>query len=52
MTVQGDLQYLSLFHYGGNHFRLPFFAFVDLTPGKRFDASVFPTGHFFIYIRQ
>ncbi|VDK88252.1 unnamed protein product [Litomosoides sigmodontis] len=44
VSINGDLDSLRLFHYGGRVFPIPYMAIAELTPGRRLDISLLPTG--------
>ncbi|VIO94575.1 Galactoside-binding lectin family protein [Brugia malayi] len=44
VSISGDLINLSLFHYGGRIFPIPYMAIAEVVPGKRLDISLLPTG--------
>ncbi|KAK0396255.1 hypothetical protein QR680_001642 [Steinernema hermaphroditum] len=44
VSINGDLESLRLFHYGGRVFSNPYNAVAVLTPGKRLDISAMPKG--------
>jgi len=45
VSIQGCLERLRVFHYGGTIFANPYAAIAKLTPGKRLDISALPTGN-------